>query len=241
MLGVTLTELDRKKDAIEALDRTVALDPTSAEPHLALARIFALDGRREAALQHAEIAARREPGKAYEMQAEVLLDLDRPEDAAVAARRSLEADPQRAMSHFVLGVMAQKAGRYPDALAAFAKAQDANRLQKGSVLLTLHARIADCLARLGREDEAEKEFLAEIKAVPWSREGRVGLAMLYRSQGRDGEARTMVEGLVGASDRPDAETYWTVVKTFSLLGDEAAARAWKARARSKFPRDARFR
>ena len=187
------------------------------------------------------MAARREPGKGYEMQAQLLLDLNRPDEAAAAARRSLEADPRRAMSHFVLGVVAQNAGRYPDALSAFAKAQEANRLQKGSVVLTLHARMADCLARLGREAEAEKEFLAEIKDVPWSREGRVGLAMLYRSQGRDGEARTMVEGLVGASDRPDAETYWTVVKTFSLLGDEEAARAWRGRARSKFPRDARFR
>jgi tetratricopeptide (TPR) repeat protein len=241
MLGVTLTELDRKKEAIEALDRTIALDPTSAEPHLALARILAFDGRRDVALQHADLATGREPGKGYEMQAQILLDLNRPDEAAAAARRSLEADPQRAMSQFVLGVVAQKAGRYEEALTSFTKALEANRLQKDSVLLTLHARIADCLARLGREPEAEKEFLAEVKDVPWSREGRVGLAMLYRSQGRDGEARAMVEGLIAASPRPDAETYWTVVKTFSLLGDETAARAWAARARAKFPRDPRFR
>jgi arylsulfatase A-like enzyme/tetratricopeptide (TPR) repeat protein len=241
MLGVTLTELGRKKEAIEALDRTIALDPTGAEPHLALARILALDGKRDAALRHAEIAARREPGKGYEMQAQVLLDLNRADEAAAAARRSLEADPQRAMSEFVLGVAAQKAGRYEDALASFTKAVEANRLQKGSVIFTLHARMADCLARLGREAEAEKEFLAEIEGVPWSREGRVGLAMLYRSQGRDAEARAMVEGLITASPRADAETYSTVVRTFTLLGDEPAARAWTTRARAKFPGDARFR
>ncbi len=241
MLGVTLTELDRKKDAIEALDRVVALDPTSAEPHLALARIFALDGRRELALQHAELAARREPGKGHEVRAQILLDLNRLEEAAEFARRSLEADPRRAMSHFVLGVVAQRGGRWEDALSAFGKAQEANRLQKGSIVLTLHARAADCLARLGRAADAEREFLAEIKDVPWSREGRVGLAMLYRSQGRDGEAREILEGLVGAGPRPDPETYWTVVKTFSLLGDGAAAREWTARGRSKFPRDPRFR
>jgi hypothetical protein len=51
----------------------------------------------------------------------------------------------------------------------------------------------------------------------------------------------MVEGLVAASPRPDGETYSTVVRTFTLLGDEAAARAWTARARAKFPGDARFR
>jgi len=241
MLGVTLTELGRKKEAMEALDRTIALDPTGAEPHLALARILALDGKRDAALRHAEIAARREPGKGYEMQAQVLLDLNRADEAAAAARRSLEADPQRAMSQFVIGVVAQKAGRYEEALASFTRAVAANRLQKGAVIFTLHARMADCLARLGREAEAEKEFLAEIKDVPWSREGRVGLAMLYRSQGRDAEARTMVEGLLAASPRPDGETYATIVRTFTLLGDDAAARAWTARARAKFPSDSRFR
>jgi arylsulfatase A-like enzyme/Flp pilus assembly protein TadD len=241
MLGVTLTELHRKKEAIEALDRTIALDPTSAEPHLALARIFALDGRRDVALQHAELAARREPGKGHEVQAQILLDLNRLDEAALSARRSLEADPQRPMSHFVLGVVAQRGGRCEDALSAFQKAQEANRLTKGSIVLTLHARIADCLARLGRAADAEREFLAEIAEVPWSSEGRVGLAMLYRSQGRDGEARKALEGLAGAGPRPDPEAYWTVVKTFSLLGDQEAARAWAARGRSIFPRDARFR
>jgi Tfp pilus assembly protein PilF len=65
--------------------------------------------------------------------------------------------------------------------------------------------------------------------------------MLYRSQGRDAEARAILEGLVAATPRPDAETYWTVVKTFALLGDTEAARAWAGRAHARFPRDARFR
>jgi hypothetical protein len=51
----------------------------------------------------------------------------------------------------------------------------------------------------------------------------------------------MVEGLVAARPKPDAETYSTVVRTFALLGDDAAARAWTARARAKFPGDSRFR
>jgi tetratricopeptide (TPR) repeat protein len=145
------------------------------------------------------------------------------------------------MSYYALGIVAQKAGRYEEALAAFRQAEGANRLQKGSVVLKLHANMADCLARLGREDEAEREFLAEVSAVPWSADGRVGLAMLYRSQGRDAEARSALAGLVAAQPRPTAETYWTVVRTLSVLGDAAAAREWAARARAKFPTDARFR
>src|SRR5207244_4236297 len=169
---------------------------------------YALDGRRELAVQHAEVAAAREPGKAYEMLGQIMLDEGRLDKAAEYARRSLEADPQRVMSHFVLGVIAQKAGRYEEALAAFRQAEAANRLQKGSVVLKLHASMADCLARLGREAEAEREFKAEIESVPWSPEGRVGLAMLYRSQGRDAEARAALAGLVAAPPQPAGDTYW---------------------------------
>jgi tetratricopeptide (TPR) repeat protein len=241
MLGATLVELDRKPEAIAALDRTIALDPASAEPRLALARLYTFEGRRELALQHAEVAVAREPGKAYELMAQIMLDLNRPQAAADDARKSLQADPQRVMSHFVLGVVAQRGGHCEDALASLRRAEEANRRQKDSVVLDLHARMADCLARLGREPDAEREFQAELHAVPWSREGRVGLAMLYRSQGRDAEARSTLEGLVTASPRAEADTYWTVVKTFAILGDAAAAREWAARGRAQFPRDPRFR
>ena len=105
----------------------------------------------------------------------------------------------------------------------------------------IRSGIADCLARLGREAEAEREFQAEIATLPHSREGRVGLATLYRSQGRDAEARRALEGVVAAHPRPGPEEYWVVVHTARVLGAEEAARAWAARARSRFPGDARFR
>ena len=241
MLGATLVELDRKADAVQAFDRTIALDPTSPEPHLALARILVVEGRRDAAVQHAEIAAKRDPGKAYELLAQIMIDLNRPEAAADDARRSLEADPRRVMSHYTLGIVSQRGGRYEEALAHFERAEQANRLQEGSVVLDLHARMADCLARLGREPEAEKEFQAEIAAIPWSRDGRVGLAMLYRAQGRDAEARTVLEGLVSSTPQAGADVYFTVAKTFADLGDAPAARDWTARGRARFPQDPRFR
>ncbi len=241
MLGATLVELDRRGEAVAALDRTIALDPTSPEPHLALARILVLEGRRDAALQHAEIAARRDAGKAYELMAQIMLDLNRPDPAADYARRSVQADGRRVMSHYTLGVVAQRAGRYEEALSDFRRAEEANRLQQGSVVLALHARMADCLARTGREPEAEREFQAEIAAIPWSREGRVGLAMLYRSQGRDAEARAVLEGLVSSTPQAGADVYWTVAKTFDDLGDTQAAREWAARGRGRFPQDPRFR
>ena len=69
----------------------------------------------------------------------------------------------------------------------------------------------------------------------------MGLATLYRSQGRDAEARQVLGGLIAAEQRPSADSYWTVVRTLLVLGDGQAAREWAARARAAFPADARFR
>src|SRR2546428_11314675 len=118
---------------------------------------------------------------------------------------------------------------------------EARRLRKGLIVRTLHAGLADCLPRLGREAEAEKEFLAEIEAIPSSREGRTGLAMLYRSQGRDAEAREVLEGVVTANPRAGADEYWAVIRTLATLGDATAAREWASRGRARFPSDPRFR
>jgi Tfp pilus assembly protein PilF len=105
---------------------------------------------------------------------------------------------------------------------------------------SLHFQLGDCLARLGRDAEAERELRAELQAVPSSAEARVALAMLYRSQGRDAESREALTGLVTASGS-SSDAYWTVVRTFGVLGDTEAARAWAAQARQRFPADPRFR
>jgi hypothetical protein len=48
-------------------------------------------------------------------------------------------------------------------------------------------------------------------------------------------------GLVAAQRQANADAYWMVVHTFTVLGDAAAAREWAAKARAAFPSDPRFR
>jgi arylsulfatase A-like enzyme/Tfp pilus assembly protein PilF len=239
-LGLCLIKLDREKEGIEALNEVIKIDPLRPDAHMALAKLYGLQGKTEPAARHAELAAGRDPGKAFEVLAQILMDAKRPREAAAFARRSIAADPQRMMSHFILGILAKQQGRCEEALASFRAAAAAKSRQKGALLRSLHFQTGDCLARMGREAEAEKEFLAEIDALPTSAEARVGLAMLYRSQGRDKEARAALSGLVAADRSPTAETYWTVVRTFSVLGDAEAARMWAREARARFPADRRF-
>ena len=239
-LASLLFRMGRTQRGIAAMDKVLAVDPGRLSAHLALAKIYALDGKLEKATAHAEIASEKSPGQGQEMLAQIMMDRGDLKLAAQFARRSVAADDRRIMSHFILGVVAQRAGRYEEALASFRKAEAAKALQKRTRVRNLHADMADCLARLGREAEAEQEFLAEIKEIPSSESGRVGLAMLYRSQGRDGEARAALRGLVEAQPHPNADVYATVVRTFLILEDRAAAAEWAARARAQFPADPRF-
>jgi tetratricopeptide (TPR) repeat protein len=216
-------------------------EPTRASTHLSLARAHALAGRRELASQHASAAASGDPGRAFEMLAELTLSQGRLADAADYARQSLAADPERVLSQYVLGVVAQRAGRCAEALGHFERAAEARRRQRRLVVRGLYSGMGDCLARLGRETEAERAFGDEIQQIPFSREGRVGLALLYRSQGRDAEMREALAGIVRSHPKPGADEYWVVVRTLAGLGDAASAREWAAEARRLFPGDARFR
>src|SRR5204863_1239027 len=183
---------------------------------------------------HAELAARGDPTAAYETLAEVMLDAGHLDDAAAFAERSLAADDSRYMSHFVRGIVAQRRGRCDEAIASFRRAIDARRLDPHAVVRNLHAGLADCLARTGRAAEAEREFKAELADMPWSPEGRVGLATLYRSQQRDADARNVLAGIVTAQPEPNADAYWMVVRSEERrVGKEGRGRRWREDGRGR--------
>jgi arylsulfatase A-like enzyme/Tfp pilus assembly protein PilF len=240
-LGTTYARLGRAREAIAAFEAMLGQDPTNAEAHIALARLHGLAGRRERAEKHALLASEKEPGRGFETLAEIRLDQKRPQDAARYARRSLEAEPDRVMSRFVLATAERRAGRCESAAVEYRHAIEAASRQKGLLVRDLHAGLADCLARLGREAEAEAEFRQEIALIPHSREARIGLGLLFRSQGRDAEARDVLAGIVTANPRAGADEYVVVARTLATIGDLEAAREWASRGRALYPKDPRLR
>ena len=240
-LAKALLAAGQTRDAIAAFGKAIDVDPLKPEPHLALARIYALERQPSLARQHAEIGSQRDPGQGSEILAELMMDAGRSDEAAAYARRSLQVDPSRYMSHYLLGVIAQQRAQCGDAIGHFERAIAAKRLEPKAVVRNLHAGLGDCLARSGREADAEREFKAELDAIADSPEARVGLATLYTSQRRGVEARTVLTELVTSTRNPTADTYWTVVHALRVLGDAAGAREWAGRGREKFPGDPRFR
>ena len=240
-LGATFARLGRQRDAIAAFGAMLRQDPANAEAHIALARLHGLAGRRDDAEKHARLASEKEPGRGYETLAELCLDQGRPGEAAEYARRSLAVEPDRVMSRLVLATTERRAGRCEAAAAEYRQAIESASRQKGLLVRDLHAGLADCLARLGREAEAEAEFRQEIALIPHSREARIGLGLLFRSQGRDAEARDALAGIVTANPRAGADEYVVVARTLAKLGDVEAARDWSRRGRALYPADPRLR
>jgi len=240
-LAKSFVKVGRMREAIDAFGKVIEIDPLKPETHLALSRIYALDRQADRARQHAQLAATRDPAAAFEILAGLAMDAGQVAEAADFARRSVAADPSRYMSHFFLGAIAQRQGRCHDAIADFERAIEAKRNEPKAIVKNLHAGLADCLAREDRLTDAEREFQAELAVIPGSPEARVGLATLYRSQSRDADARAVLEGLVANPAEASADTYWTVVRAFTVLGDAAAAHEWTAKARARYPGDRRFR
>jgi choline-sulfatase len=191
-LAKALLAAGRTQDAIAAFRSTIDIEPLKPEPHLALARIYALERQPSLARQHAEIGSQRDPAQGFEIQAALMMDAAQLDQAEAFAKRSLEADPARYMSEYFLGVIAQQRAKCGDAIPHFERAIEGKRVEPRAVVRNLHAGLADCLARTGREADAEREFKAELAAIPDSPEARHGLAALYRSQGRDREASALL-------------------------------------------------
>jgi choline-sulfatase len=122
MLGYTLIRLGRTKEGIDAVDRALRLDPMRTTAHLALAKVYALEGRDDLARQHAEIASGNSPAQGNEALAQLMMEKGDLAKAASYARRSLAADPDRIMSRFILGVAARSAGRCDEAVQEFRRA-----------------------------------------------------------------------------------------------------------------------
>ena len=85
---------------------------------------------------------------------------------------------------------------------------------------------------MGRESEAEVAFRQEMRDFPGAPPAYAGLAMLYASQGKEGEARGILTELVSAQT---PEAIFTAARTYEILGDGASASALRAQARRSFP------
>lgn len=219
----TLFRLGRPRDAIASAKEALRRNPAATHIAADLANTLLLEGELDDARRHAELALRSDPSRAHGILARVALAAGDLAQAEKEARAAVEAGGEVNAALFILATVQQRRGDFAGVLAT------TGRLLSPPLLRGVSTMRGDALARLGREEEAEAAFRAELNAFPDSGEAARRLVLLLVAQGRNEEATNVIRGLAAAS--PKEETFRIIADTLRVVGDEAGTRYWSARAR----------
>jgi arylsulfatase A-like enzyme/Tfp pilus assembly protein PilF len=225
-LAQSLQKLGRLEEALDAYEH--AMEGSGGASHVAVATgsLLLQMGRLDEAQAHAELGLKGSPAMANSLLAQIAIARNRPGDAEKAARAALAAPGPRIAPLMTLAQVLQKQGKLEEALGYANQAADevARTGAAGQKFAGLHYVRGDILARLGRSQDAERDFLQEIQDFPLDTRAYASLSLLYASEGRAQEAvqalRRMVETAHGS---PAA--YAEAVKTLRILGDPQGAAA----------------
>jgi len=231
-----LIRLGRDTDALAAYREILNRRAGAASVLLDAATVYLKLGRFAEARNHAQAAIDGEPVTAHQLLAKIALAEHRPDEALREAGLAEQADPTLPMTDFVHGILlheqaAKDPSKFAEALPYFQRARD--RLQNRTVQLNdVRYYLGDCLAQVGRLEEAEKAFQEEIKFFPNLVRARIGLAMLYEAAGRLPATQATINDMLAAVPTPS--TYASAADLWRVLGHPDKSAAVAAAARAKF-------
>jgi arylsulfatase A-like enzyme/Flp pilus assembly protein TadD len=239
-LAIFATRIDRFDLAVDAYAHHVELQPDEPTAYIgaaaALLKLRKLDDAREHAQMAADVSApadRRARAAAHEMLARIALARHDPDEAREEARLAREADPTLPLPLFIEARLLYDEGHYDEALPLFEQAIAELKKPGALQIAELHFHTADTLARLERSEEAEAEFVEELKYFPQNTRARAGLAMLYQAGDRFDEAETVLGDMTRITPTP--ESYALAARLYSMFGNRKRAEAIRAESRRTFP------
>ena len=234
-LALLAALVDRHELALDAYKHRVALVADDSAAYVgaaaSLLKLRRLDEARDAAQMAADVAAaadRRGRATAHEMLAKIALARRDAEAARAEAALARDADPPLPLPAYVEGRLLYDQGRYADAVPLFTDAAAALK-KNGPQIFELHFHAADTLSRLGRYDEAQAEFLEELKSFPQNTRARAGLAMAYQANGQLDEAEAALQEMTRIVPTP--ESYALAARLYAALGNRRAAEEMRAEGR----------
>jgi tetratricopeptide (TPR) repeat protein len=144
------------------------------------------------------------------------------------------ADPTLPLPTYVEARLLYDQGKYVEALPLFERAIVDLKNAGGPPMVDWHYYIADTLARLERDADAEAELLEELRLFPSNTRARTGLATLYHRTGRTDEAVDTLAALVRITPTPEA--YSLSTRLLTSFGKRQQAERLRADARKIFAR-----
>jgi len=174
-----------KRDVVRAREyyqRALDLKPDFAHVHAALGDISSGAHQLTESLAHYQLALDYGPPsvKLLNNMGLVYKDLERGEDAAECYRRALLLAPDSPEAHNNLGLVYFEAGHYREAIDQFKQAGELSPDQPQPF-----CNLGKALLANGQAESAQASFLKALSLNPGFAPAMSGLALLYRSVGRN--------------------------------------------------------
>ena len=234
-----LNRLGRNREAIAAAREGLRLVPNAHHLMLMVANLSLDLEDLDEAQAHAELALAAEPGQANEVLARVAIERGNLDEAERLIRTALEHDDENVTTLMTLGRLQNVRGQQDQALATMDRALRLISGKKNREVTNLHFIRGDILARMGRVEEAEREFRQEIDLFPAEPHAYKNLVLLLVTQGRMEEATALLRQLIDTAPTP--RSYVAVCRTLDVLGDQRGVRYWARQGLEKFPNEMELR
>jgi TolB-like protein len=218
---VFIPQADGYRQAREAAEKALALDPQLVDAHLAMGFIHqTYDWNWEAADTRYRRALGLQPGNAQALRhaSRLALTLGRSNEAIDLANKALERDPLRPASYNNLALALLSINRHTEAEAARRKA-----LELDPDGASRHYGIGEVLLYQGKTDAALREMQQETEEA-WRLSG---LPLVFHALGRHGEADKAQAALKSKYAR---EWAYQIAEVHAFRGEADLAFEWLERA-----------
>ncbi len=229
----------KRPEALAAAKEGLRQNPGSIALLFDIANLSLQSGDLDGAQQHAEIAAKIEPGQGHEVLARIWIERHNPDRAEQEAKLAMQTVIDPTVELMLLAGVEMDRQNYQKALDYLDQAEARVKEKSPPRLVNLHLTRGDALARLGRGDEAEREFRAEINDFPVDPKAYSSLVMLLATEHKLDEATQVIFAAIKASPMP--HTYVVVAETLKAIGDDRGALFWTLQGQQRFPQDAELR
>ena len=226
-----LAKLGRIDDAIATAQDGLRLSPQSVFLAVQIANMQLDTHRYDEAMQHAELAMRLEPGQAHGILARAWIEKKDLAKAESEAKLALQTQRHRTHALIILARVERDQGKLESALDHL---NEAERLKKqGEDVMGLYFFRGDVLARMGRAEEAERDFRREIALFPDEPLAYKNLVLLLVAEGRIPEGTQLIRQLI--AEAPTPPSYLAVCDVLGTLGDTRGVKYWARQGLTKFP------
>ncbi len=167
-------------EALEAIDKTIALDPSFENVHRTRANILRMAKRNDEALTEISSVIEADPydDHAIAIRADVLREMGKYEQGLVDANRAVEKNPDSAFAYWVRGELFCAMGDHVKAIDDYTEA-----IRRDPEELTLYAKRSHSYAEFGRFTEAVDDLdmlLAADQDNQWALDERDRIQQLLR-------------------------------------------------------------